>query len=233
MLIIAVVSLAAAVVLWPGQSAASYRLLGPSDHPDSPPDTAADPGAHTPRTPAAVQRHRLLAQISAAITPQRRQPPTTDDAWTVDLLGALMAAGLDSATALRCAGETGRSPTADVFVTAAAAVASGVPVARAIEPGTSAAGASTSGAPIPETAHRVGVALARSTHSGAAITDALDRVSTWARTQAATRKQAAAERAGVMIAGPLGACFLPAFVCIGIIPVIVGLAGSILPEVLP
>jgi pilus assembly protein TadC len=38
---------------------------------------------------------------------------------------------------------------------------------------------------------------------------------------------AAAERAGVLIAGPLGLCFLPAFVCLGIVPVVVGLAGEI------
>jgi hypothetical protein len=30
----------------------------------------------------------------------------------------------------------------------------------------------------------------------------------------------------VLIAGPLGLCFLPAFVCLGIVPVIVGLAGD-------
>jgi pilus assembly protein TadC len=38
---------------------------------------------------------------------------------------------------------------------------------------------------------------------------------------------AAAERAGVLIAGPLWLCFLPAFVCLGIVPVIAGLAGDI------
>ena len=38
---------------------------------------------------------------------------------------------------------------------------------------------------------------------------------------------AAAERAGVLIAGPLGLCFLPAFVCLGIVPVVAGLAGDI------
>ena len=31
-----------------------------------------------------------------------------------------------------------------------------------------------------------------------------------------------------LIAGPLGLCFLPAFVCLGIIPVVAGLAGDVL-----
>ncbi|SLJ82662.1 putative alanine-rich membrane protein [Mycobacteroides abscessus subsp. abscessus] len=39
---------------------------------------------------------------------------------------------------------------------------------------------------------------------------------------------ARAERAGVLISGPLGLCFLPAFLCLGIVPVVVGLAGRVL-----
>jgi hypothetical protein len=31
----------------------------------------------------------------------------------------------------------------------------------------------------------------------------------------------------VLITAPLGLCFLPAFVCLGIVPVVVGLAGQL------
>ena len=48
------------------------------------------------------------------------------------------------------------------------------------------------------------------------------------RHDAAHAAAAAAERAGVLIAGPLGLCFLPAFVCLGIAPVVAGLAGEVL-----
>ena len=48
------------------------------------------------------------------------------------------------------------------------------------------------------------------------------------RHDAAHTAAAAAERAGVLIAGPLGLCFLPAFVCLGIAPVVAGLAGQVL-----
>ncbi len=34
-------------------------------------------------------------------------------------------------------------------------------------------------------------------------------------------------RAGVLIAGPLGLCFLPAFVLLGVVPVVAGLAGEV------
>ncbi|CKN25284.1 alanine rich membrane protein [Mycobacterium tuberculosis] len=47
-------------------------------------------------------------------------------------------------------------------------------------------------------------------------------------TNAAQAAAAAAERAGVLIAGPLGLCFLPAFLCVGIVPLVVGLAGDVL-----
>jgi pilus assembly protein TadC len=41
---------------------------------------------------------------------------------------------------------------------------------------------------------------------------------------------ASAERAGVLISGPLGLCFLPAFLALGIVPVVIGLASSVLGD---
>jgi pilus assembly protein TadC len=53
------------------------------------------------------------------------------------------------------------------------------------------------------------------------------------RSEADAVATARAERAAVMVAGPLGLCFLPAFVCLGVLPVVVGLADGMLPGVLP
>lgn len=39
---------------------------------------------------------------------------------------------------------------------------------------------------------------------------------------------ATAQRASVLIAGPLGLCYLPTFLCLGIVPVVAGLAGDVL-----
>jgi pilus assembly protein TadC len=36
-----------------------------------------------------------------------------------------------------------------------------------------------------------------------------------------------AERVGVWSLLPLGLCFLPAFVCLGVVPVILGVAGEV------
>ncbi|MGB3474020.1 MAG: type II secretion system F family protein [Mycobacterium sp.] len=68
----------------------------------------------------------------------------------------------------------------------------------------------------------------RSGSSGAALAAGLGELAAQSRDEAAHTATAAAERAGVLIAGPLGLCFLPAFVCLGIVPVVAGLAGDVL-----
>lgn len=68
----------------------------------------------------------------------------------------------------------------------------------------------------------------RSGDSGTALAQAITEFATECRREAAHRATAAAERAGVLIAGPLGVCFLPAFICLGIAPVVAGLAGDVL-----
>lgn len=68
----------------------------------------------------------------------------------------------------------------------------------------------------------------RSAASGAALADGVAELAVQSRREAADAATATAERASVMIAGPLGLCFLPAFVCLGIVPVVAGLAGDVL-----
>ncbi|MBS4727731.1 type II secretion system F family protein [Mycobacterium sp. SM1] len=68
----------------------------------------------------------------------------------------------------------------------------------------------------------------RSAASGAALADGVAALAAQARQDATHAAGAAAERAAVLIAGPLGLCFLPAFVCLGIVPVVAGLAGDVL-----
>jgi pilus assembly protein TadC len=68
----------------------------------------------------------------------------------------------------------------------------------------------------------------RSASSGAALADGVAELAEQSRHDATHAAAAAAERAGVLIAGPLGLCFLPAFVCLGIVPVVAGLAGDVL-----
>lgn len=67
----------------------------------------------------------------------------------------------------------------------------------------------------------------RSAHSGSALAGGAAELAEQSRQDATHAATAAAERAGVLIAGPLGLCFLPAFLCLGIAPVVAGLAGEI------
>lgn len=73
-------------------------------------------------------------------------------------------------------------------------------------------------------------AMIRATHSGAPVADVLTRVADEARSTSRAAAVARARRVGVTAVAPLGLCFLPAFVLLGIIPVIAGLAqGIVLP----
>jgi pilus assembly protein TadC len=67
----------------------------------------------------------------------------------------------------------------------------------------------------------------RSAVSGSALACGAAELAEQERQGVIQRAAAAAERAGVLIAGPLGLCFLPAFVCLGIVPVVAGLAGEL------
>jgi pilus assembly protein TadC len=68
----------------------------------------------------------------------------------------------------------------------------------------------------------------RSASSGSALAEAVAELAAQCRHDAEHAAEATAERAAVLIAGPLGLCFLPAFVCLGIAPVVAGLAGEVL-----
>ena len=68
----------------------------------------------------------------------------------------------------------------------------------------------------------------RSAASGAALAQGVAELAAQSRHDAADSAGAAAERASVLIAGPLGLCYLPAFLCLGIVPVVAGLASDVL-----
>lgn len=68
----------------------------------------------------------------------------------------------------------------------------------------------------------------RSAESGTALASGIAEQAAQSRADAADAARATAERASVLIAAPLGACYLPAFLCLGIVPVVAGLAGDLL-----
>jgi len=71
-------------------------------------------------------------------------------------------------------------------------------------------------------------AAARSAGTGAALARVARTECARLRAGLTDAAQARAQRAAVLITGPLGLCFLPAFLVLGIAPVVIGLAGEAL-----
>ena len=74
---------------------------------------------------------------------------------------------------------------------------------------------------------RLARAAARSGRSGTALAESLTRLAAGVRADVRELSEVRAQRAGVLIAGPLGLCFLPAFLAVGVIPVVLGLAAGL------
>lgn len=70
--------------------------------------------------------------------------------------------------------------------------------------------------------------VARAAHSGTALTPTLSRLARDQRRSAHAAATVRARAAGVRAVAPLGLCFLPAFVLLGIVPAIAGIASTIL-----
>jgi pilus assembly protein TadC len=70
-------------------------------------------------------------------------------------------------------------------------------------------------------------AARRSARSGIALAAVAEGMAAHARSSAADWAEAKAQRAAVAVAGPLGLCFLPAFLCLGVTPAVIGLAGRL------
>ncbi len=73
-------------------------------------------------------------------------------------------------------------------------------------------------------------AAARSAGTGAALAQVARAEGARVRAELIDSAQARAQRAAVLITGPLGLCFLPAFLVLGIAPVVIGLAAEALAQ---
>jgi Flp pilus assembly protein TadB len=67
----------------------------------------------------------------------------------------------------------------------------------------------------------------RSADSGLKLAVGFERLAAELRTERAAAAVVRAQRAAVAGVAPLSACFLPSFACLGVIPVIAGVAGQV------
>lgn len=169
---------------------------------------------------------RVAAAVTDRVRPSASSAATTGPlARMLDLLAVALLAGLPTHLALAAVGDAMEPADPGVAAplhAAAARVRLGATPAQAWQdvPG---AGRVAPVAPV----------LARATDGGGSVRAALGHAAERMRSDADAAALTRAERAAVLVAGPLGLCFLPAFVCLGIVPVVIGLADGMLPGVLP
>jgi Flp pilus assembly protein TadB len=82
-------------------------------------------------------------------------------------------------------------------------------------------------ADVPDELAPLGRVLVRAGESGSAVVPALRSLAADSRSAARARTDAAVRRAGVWVLAPLGLCFLPAFLCLGVVPLVLGIAGDV------
>ncbi|MFI9008948.1 type II secretion system F family protein [Actinosynnema sp. NPDC053489] len=159
---------------------------------------------------------RLRPGVTRKPVPKARPPDPFAAAATWDLLAAALRAGLPVAGAVR-------------------AVLPGVPAGPAerlrevvdlLTLGADPVRAWATALTHPDTAP-LARAARRTARSGAALAGAAADLAVEARTRVADQAEARAQRAAVLVAGPLALCFLPAFLCLGVVPVVIGIVGGV------
>ncbi len=169
--------------------------------------------------PAVVRERAGLPRAQPRPVHRREQPADAlATASTLDVLSVCLSAGM-SASAAAAATSSSAPPGLAASLRRAADL-----LALGADPDTAWA-APAEGADAASEA--LGRLARRSAASGSALAQGVADLAEQSRQEATHAAAAAAERASVLIAGPLGLCFLPAFICLGIVPVVAGLAGDV------
>ncbi|WP_217140730.1 type II secretion system F family protein [Streptomyces sp. AC627_RSS907] len=152
------------------------------------------------------------AEAETRVSEATRQLPLA-----ADLLAACIAAGAGPVAAAQAVGDALGGPVGDALGRGAAEVRLGG------EP----RGAWRGLAELPG-AGPLARLLERADVTGLPAAGPVARLATQARADWARTTTARARRAAVMVTAPVGLCFLPAFIAVGVLPVVIGLAGGVL-----
>lgn len=134
-----------------------------------------------------------------------------------DLLAACVAAGAGPVVAAQAVGDALKGPVGERLAQGAAEVRLGGEPADAWRRLGAIPGAGA-----------LARLLERAGDSGAPAAEAVARLAADCRAERGRTAMAAARRAGVLMTAPVGLCFLPAFIAVGVLPVLIGLAGGLL-----
>lgn len=144
----------------------------------------------------------------------RADPLALAAGW--DLFAVCLRAGVSIPDTMRAAAAEFTGPSAAAFREVADLLALGADHASAWRPALQAA----------ETAE-LARAARRTGHTGSALAHVGTELAKETRAKAGEYAEACAQRAAVWVAAPLGLCFLPAFLCLGVLPVAVGMASHL------
>lgn len=172
----------------------------------------------------------MSPQLSAARVNRRLRPsgdtghhPRTDDvlavAASLDVFAACLRSGMAVSAAASAVADSAPAGLAALLRRASDLIALGADPARAW---------ANHGATEDDYLQALLRMARRSATSGTALARGVEELATQLRGEAGDAAGAKAERASVLMAGPLGLCYLPAFLCLGIVPVVAGLAGDVL-----
>ncbi|GGK90472.1 type II secretion system F family protein [Streptomyces flaveus] len=157
------------------------------------------------------QRRPTPAEESGSGLAERQLP------LAADLLAACIAAGASPVAAAQAVGEALEGPVGERLARGAAEVRLGGEPAEAWR-----GLAALSGA------RALARLLERAGESGVPAASPVGRLAAEARAEWGRTATTRARRAAVMVTAPVGLCFLPAFIAIGVLPVVIGLAGGVL-----
>ncbi|MFD9406198.1 type II secretion system F family protein [Streptomyces sp. NPDC059989] len=162
----------------------------------------------------AVRRRLSRARPPTGVDPREaeRQLP-----FAADLLAACLAAGAGPVEAAEVVGESLGGPVGERLARAGAELRLGG------EPGA----AWGRLAEIPG-ARGLAECLERAARTGAPAAEPVSRLASALREDRTRRAGARAQRAAVLVTAPVGLCFLPAFLAIGVAPVVIGMASGLL-----
>ena len=160
----------------------------------------------------AVALERLLRRSGAGVDDGAQL--SLDLPVACDLLAVCLTAGTPVGAALAAVGNALPGPLGERLAEVGALYRLGAAPRRA-----------WTGAPAPLDA--LARTVVRAGESGSAAVPALQRLAADLRTSDRSETEAAVRRAGVWVLAPLGLCFLPAFVCLGVVPLVLGIAADV------
>lgn len=158
-----------------------------------------------------VRRHGAAVQEAEAAVIARQLPVAAD------LLASCLSAGAGPRDAAEAVGESIAGPVGERLARTAAEILLGGEPAQAWGRFGEIPGA----APLAR-------CLERAASTGAPAAEPVSRLADEMRAARASAAVARAQRAGVLITAPVGLCFLPAFLAMGVAPVVIGLATGLL-----